>query len=206
MRPGKRSRASDLRSTGAPPADDLLRGVADRDEKAVAELYDRLAPLTAGLLGRILPDRREAAQVFDEVWRDLRREANALHRQGGSVSAWLMLAARAAGVRRLRAQRGVAEPNHPSGDALRSASAWLPPPSEVEQLEERRELLMKVIRQLPAHQSQALELAFFEGYTESEIATKLGEPLGKVETELCAALKFLRHRLRAVTGLWAANI
>ena len=84
--------------------------------------------------------------------------------------------------------------------------ACLPQPDEIAALEERRELLKKVMKQLPAAQREALDLAVFDGYTEVEIAEKLGETLGRTKTALRAALRFLRHRLRAVLGTWAANI
>ena len=83
---------------------------------------------------------------------------------------------------------------------------WLPRQEEIALLEERWELLRKVFSQLPKAQRGALELAVFEGYTETEISEKLGEPLGRVKSELRASMRFLRHRLRAVLGIWAANI
>jgi len=67
-------------------------------------------------------------------------------------------------------------------------------------------LLKKVMRQLPGHQIEVLSLAVFEGCSEAEIGERLGEPLGQVRTEVRAALRFLRHRLRAVLGEWTANI
>jgi RNA polymerase sigma-70 factor (ECF subfamily) len=82
----------------------------------------------------------------------------------------------------------------------------VPGGKQITLLEQRSELLKKVIKQLPSHQRQALELAVFDGYTEGEIAQKLGEPLGKVKAELRGAMGFLRHRRRAVMGTWAANI
>lgn len=85
-------------------------------------------------------------------------------------------------------------------------AAWIPWPEEVAQVEERLELLQKVINQLPKRQREALDLSVFGGYSEEEIARELDEPLGKVRTALCAAVTYLRHRRRAVMGTWAANI
>jgi DNA-directed RNA polymerase specialized sigma24 family protein len=67
-------------------------------------------------------------------------------------------------------------------------------------------LLHKAIRQLPPSQRQALDLAVFRGRSESEIATEMGEPLGKAQRSLRAAVTFIKHRRRAVCGTWAANI
>ncbi|MGO8814858.1 MAG: RNA polymerase sigma factor [Terriglobia bacterium] len=84
--------------------------------------------------------------------------------------------------------------------------AWLPLPKEISLIDDRLVLLHKVIDQLPKPQRQALELAVFGGLSESEIAAEIGEPLGKVQRSLRAAVTFVKHRRRAVCGTWAANI
>jgi len=99
-----------------------------------------------------------------------------------------------------------------SADAARTPamgpvlSTWLPPPKDITLIDDRLVLLHKAIDQLPKPQRQALELAVFGGLSESEIATAMGEPLGKVRTSLRAAVTFVKHRRRAVCGTWAANI
>ena len=64
----------------------------------------------------------------------------------------------------------------------------------------------RVMKEMPQRQRETLDLTVFKGYTETEIAQKLGEPLGRVKSELRAGMRFLRHRLRAVLGTWAATI
>jgi RNA polymerase sigma-70 factor (ECF subfamily) len=83
---------------------------------------------------------------------------------------------------------------------------WIPPSAEIELIDARLDLLMKIIKQLPEPQREALELTVFAGLTVAEVAQKLGEPLGKVMTALRAAITFLSHRQHAVLGTWAANI
>jgi RNA polymerase sigma-70 factor (ECF subfamily) len=84
--------------------------------------------------------------------------------------------------------------------------AWLPRPEGIELIDERLDLLHKVINQLSRPQRQALELAVFGGLSEEGIAAEVGEPLGKVRTGLRAAVAFVRHRRRAILGTWAADI
>ncbi len=84
--------------------------------------------------------------------------------------------------------------------------AWLPQPKQIALMDDRLVLLHKVIDQLPKPQLQALELAVFGGLSEAEIAAEIGEPLGKVQRSLRAAVTFVKHRRRAVCGTWAANI
>ena len=85
-------------------------------------------------------------------------------------------------------------------------AAWLPWPKEITLIDDRLVLLHKAIHKLPAEQRQALDLAVFGGCSELEIATEMGEPLGKTQRALRAAVTFVKHRRRAVCGTWAANI
>jgi len=90
--------------------------------------------------------------------------------------------------------------------ADRIPKACLPQPGEVSVIDSRLTLLHKAIHHLPKPQRQALELAVFGGLSEAEIAAALGEPLGKTQRSLRAAITFVKHRHRAVNGTWAANI
>ena len=89
---------------------------------------------------------------------------------------------------------------------LAARQLWLPRPEDIALAEARLDLLQKAFDQMPKPQRQALELAVFEAYNESEIAAQLGEPLGKVSAGLRAAFTFLRHRQHAVLGTWTADI
>jgi RNA polymerase sigma-70 factor, ECF subfamily len=84
--------------------------------------------------------------------------------------------------------------------------AGLPQPKEITLIDDRMALLHKAIKELPKPQRDALELAVFGGFSESEIAVAMGEPLAKAQRSLRAAVTFIKHRRRAVCGTWAANI
>lgn len=184
----------------------LLAKAARHDAEALGELYMRFAPGLLGMLLRILPDRGVVEEVLDKVFLRAWNEAPRYPREGASVAAWLFITARTAAVELRRKQQKLPALSRIHAGPLDSSFAWLPSPQAIARLEGRRELLKKVLNQLPKPQRDALELAVFEGYTEEEIAAKLGEPLGKVKSGLRAGMRFLRHRLRAVTGTWAANI
>jgi RNA polymerase sigma-70 factor (ECF subfamily) len=187
-------------------AEALLVRVAERDEEALAKLYALCGPGLLGMALRILPNRRAAEEVVEDVFVRLWNEARHHARAGHSVAAWLVMATRNAAIERRRAERRLPvlprRPSRPPQDLF----FRLPQPEEFTQLVERHDLLKKVVNQLPRPQRHALELAVFEGFTETEIAEKLGEPLGRVQAALRAGMRFLRHRLRAVTGTWAASI
>ena len=158
------------------------------------------------MLRHMLPDRALAEEVLREAFEKLGDSAQLLHRQGGSLAVWFVALARQLALDRLRRANGLpAIP--PAGADLRAATAtWLPRPEVVLQLEERMGLLKKIVNQLPESQRKALEMAFLEGCPAAEIATRLGLPLARASAELRAAMSFLQHRLRAVLGIWAANI
>jgi|SRR5439155_21535980 len=190
----------------APKPEDLLAGIRLHNRAAMGQLYGRFAPSLLGLALRTLGDQGAAEAVVEEVFLQLWNETRRVDLRGTSVAAQLLLMARTAAVRRLRSKKGLANSTVADSDRLQTCPAWLPSPEEIESLDRRRELLKKLMQQLPPPQRQTLDLVVFEGYTETEVAEKLGEPLGRVKSELRAGMRFLRHRLRAVLGTWSANI
>ena len=184
----------------------LLARAARHDAEALGELHARFAPALLGMLKRILPDRGVAEEVLERVFLHVWNEASRYPSEGASVAAWLFIAARTTAVDLRRAQQKLPAFSGNQADLVDSSFSWLPSPEAVERLDKRRELLKKVLNQLPMPQREALEVAVFEGCTEEEIAARLGEPLGKVKSGLRAGMRFIRHRIRAVTGTWAANI
>jgi len=184
----------------------LLARVAERDESALGELYNRHAPGLLGMVLRSLSDRAAAEEVVEGAFLRLWSGARRVSREGASVAAWLVLTARAAAVERRRAGLKLPPHSRAKPDPLEKTLAWVARPESIAKMESRRELLKKLILQLPQPQRGILEMALFEGYTETEIARKLNEPLGKVQSGLRAGMRFLRQRLRAVLGTWSAEI
>lgn len=186
-----------------PSPEELLARVADRDLGAMAELYDRFSPTLFGMLVRMLGDRESAEQVLEETFVRIQSEARRITRAGGSAAVALGLVARERALERRR----VKGTPHGRGTAFdRRTILFLPKPEEVALLENRRELLKKVLGQLPAAQREALEMLVFEGRHETEIAAKLNEPPARVRAGLIASLGFLRHRVGAVMRTWTAAI
>ena len=186
--------------------EELLAGMRRRERQALAELHGRFAPSLMGMLLRSLGDRSAAEAVVTEVLMDLWKRARHTEGIGGSVAAQLVMTARAAAIRRLRAGRGVVPSETSESGNLWRFLPWLPEPEAIASLARRREVMNRVMKEMPQRQRETLDLTVFKGYTETEIAQKLGEPLGRVKSELRAGMRFLRHRLRAVLGTWAATI
>lgn len=185
-------------------SDELVARIADRDPEALGELYDQHAPTLLGILMRILGDRAAAEDILESIFTRLWNEARQFARNEASPAAALVLMARARAVEKLRAAEGL--PETPASIPSRNIAAWYPHPKVIAQIDERQELLRKVVNQLPKPQRDALDLAVFEGRTVEEIAAKLGEPSARVSAGLLAAMRFLRHRLAAVLGTWTADI
>ena len=189
-----------------PTAEKLLAGIVQRDEAALGRLYDLAAPNLYGLISQIVPDRDAAEDVLKEVFVRLWRDAKRVEASGGSVMVWLTFEARAKAVDRQRSQNGLRTTAHSRLQTLLRLGSWMPRRTDVAQIEKRRSLLEKLVHRLPKPQAELLELAVLKGFTETEIARQVEQPPGRIEHELRAGLRFLRHRLRAVTGTWTAGI
>ena len=190
-----------------PTTQELLAAIAQHDEAALARLYDLTAPDLYGLISEIITDGEAGRQeilkeVFIRLWKDAKR----IQAGGGSVRVWLALEARAGAIDWQRAQKGMRTTARSRLQWLIKIRSWMPRPTDVEQVEKRRRLLEKLVHRLPGPQSELLQLAVVKGFTETEIARQVEQPPGRIEHELRAGLRFLRHRLRAVMGTWNAGI
>jgi RNA polymerase sigma-70 factor (ECF subfamily) len=180
-----------LQPEQAQPNDvDLLKAIARQDESALAELYDRYRVILFGLLVRILNSREEAEDVLQEVFLQVWRRAADFDENRGRPFTWLVTLARSRGIDRLRslgarervAIAGAREPSDEVSDAAVDAFK-----------SEQRSLVNTALAQLPDEQKRPLMLAYFEGLTQSEIATELGAPLGTVKTRMRAGLMKMRE-------------
>lgn len=185
--------------------EDLVAKLAQGDERAFGALYDRLSPLLLGVATRILSSPELVDESIEEVFLNLWNRATTRPRPEGSVEFQLALAARNSAVRRLRKARGLAPTVALNGDYL-ADEELLPAIREIELINSREELVRGLLNQLPAAQLRVLDLAIFDGYSEKEVASLLGEPLGRVRDELRACLAFARQRIKTLVGRWTADI
>jgi RNA polymerase sigma-70 factor (ECF subfamily) len=184
-------------SSPAEPLTDaaLVRLVVDRRPEALSALYDRYAPALLAVTRRILGSPADAEEVLQEVFLHVWNHAGRYDAGRSSVSTWLILIARSRGIDRLRARKVVERTHETSaqGNPVEHAS-----PEGVENvfLQERRERMREEMGKLPDEQRQVLEMAFYEGLSQSEIAARSGLPLGTVKTRTLLAMKKLRNALR----------
>ena len=173
----------------------LLRLVADRQAEALGVLYNRYAATLLALGKRILGSLADAEEVLQEVFLYVWNHAGRYDAGRSSVSTWLVLVARSRAIDRLRTRK-VVERTHETAHQGSPPEHASPEGVETVFVHERREKVRGEMDKLPPEQKQVLEMAFYEGLSQSEIAAKADLPLGTVKTRTLLAMKKLRGALR----------
>lgn len=183
----------------AASADSLLPAVARGNVSAFEELYDRYSPVVYGLLLRILANVDDAQEVLQETFVKAWSSAKMFDAVRGSEVAWLISIARSRGIDRLRSRRIRYEREDEAGREISIHSSFVEKTTGADRAIQSEEstAVRGALAELPEAQRRALELAYFEGLSQSEIAEKLGEPLGTIKTRMQLGMKKLRERLQA---------
>ncbi len=177
---------------------ELLHAVARGDEGALARLYDAYRVILFGLLVRILNSREEAEDILQDVFIQVWRRAKDFDEKRGRPFTWLVTLTRSRAIDRLRllsarqrlvtgaAQKQTEVVSDALTDTIRGS---------------QKEIVRRALAELPEEQRHTLVLAYFEGLTQSEIAAKLGAPLGTVKTRMRSGM----IKLRALLGSQLEN-
>jgi RNA polymerase sigma-70 factor (ECF subfamily) len=176
---------------GTPATIDLVSAIARGDRSAFERFYDAHAALAFGLIRRILRDREAAQEVLQEVFWQVWQDAPSYDPSRGSPEAWLIMRAKTRAIYRLRSIRRREKTFVAPADE-RVAAAPATRGEDPALAAEDRGLAQGALEQLPGPQRRAIEMAFLEGLTQSEIAARLGEPLGTVKTRIRLGLERLR--------------
>ena len=189
-------------SSGSATADiALLARVADRDAGALADLYDRHNRLLFSLILRVLRDRGESEDVLQEVFVRVWDRADSYSPALGTPLAWLVRIARNRAIDRLRSRQVRANIAESYEDPPVATDAT--PPGNPEQLArtaEHRRAIVAALDQLPVEQRTLIDAAYFQGFTQSELAERFGLPLGTVKTRIRTAMQTLRQTLGPLVG------
>jgi RNA polymerase sigma factor (sigma-70 family) len=180
----------------------LVALLARGDESALAELYDRVGRVAYGLAFRVLRDERLAEDAVQEGFLALWRTAAAFRGERAKASTWILTLVHRRAVDLVRREeRRRAEPlaeeaaAHFADGETTEEAAWL---------RFERERVQDALRQLPDVQREAIELAYYGGFSQSELAERLGVPLGTIKSRMFAGLARLRELLdeSAPEGSW----
>jgi RNA polymerase sigma-70 factor (ECF subfamily) len=170
---------------------ELMARIARRDEQALSALYDRYAGTALALAERVLQDRAEGEDVVQEVFVRVWDDASRYSEARGSVAAWLVSTVRNRAIDRLR-RRSARE------RATVRASEGLSPIADAVLVDDTDLRVRQALRDLPADQRQTIELAYFDGLSQTELSQKLGQPLGTIKSRIRLGMKKLRDALLGV--------
>jgi RNA polymerase sigma factor (sigma-70 family) len=176
------------RGVGARSDEELLEAVATGDDDALGVLYDRFGRTAYALAFRVLRDRALAEDAVQEAFLAVWRSADGYRRERAKPGTWILTLVHRRAVDLVR--REDRRPAAPLDEAPELTA--LPVAEEVD-LRERRSAVQAALAQLPDDQRQALELAYYGGYTQSELAERLGVPLGTVKSRMFSGLSRLRE-------------
>jgi RNA polymerase sigma-70 factor, ECF subfamily len=164
---------------------ELLSAIRAGDEDAMAALYDRYSSIVYSVALRILADTAAAEDVLQEVFIQLWRNTGRFDSTRGALAPWLAVITRNRAIDSLRKR-------HPDSDIDDVVVAVVPDMAGDAERSVAMEKVRGVLGDMPPPQRSALELAYFEGLTHTEIAAKTGEPLGTVKTRIRSGLLALR--------------
>jgi RNA polymerase sigma-70 factor (ECF subfamily) len=180
---------------------DIVARMRLGDERALGELYDRWEDAVRVCALSIVDEAAEAEDVVEDVFWQAWRQSARFDPDRGGVGAWLLTIARSRALDRARARRRSKETAGLDDLEQSGTEASMSPESDPLTYTERGErsrMVREALRDLPSEQRESLELAYFEGLSQSEIAERTGHPLGTVKTRMRLAMQKLRDSLSAL--------
>jgi RNA polymerase sigma-70 factor (ECF subfamily) len=168
----------------------LLNSLRERDQAAMAAIFDRYARMAYSVAFRVLSDSGQAEDVMQDVFFQLWQNPESFATGRGSLGAWIAVVVRNRAIDVLRKRR----PSDPVEEVVLPAGVDIAADVEQHTMVQR---IRTVLKGLPAEQRTTVEMAFFDGLTHSEIAEQTGDPLGTVKTRIRAALTTVRRAMNA---------
>jgi RNA polymerase sigma-70 factor, ECF subfamily len=194
----RRADVNDPDSSGSEGDAQLIRRIRGGDRAAFLEFYDRYAPLLLSVAARVLGDRREAEDVLQDVFTQIWHKSSGYEAALGSLTGWAVTLTRNKAIDRVRASgrrrrliEEVALSAETNEESVASANDLLYGP-------ERAACVRVALAALPGEQREVIELAFFAGLSQSEIASRLQQPLGTVKARIRRGMLKLREQLGGV--------
>jgi RNA polymerase sigma-70 factor (ECF subfamily) len=178
----------------------LLAAVAKGDTQAFAQLYDATSTILFTMAMRMLGDRDDASDLLQDVYAEVWRKGARYDPSRGTPTAWLVTLTRSRGIDRLRsraARGGRTAVSLEDSPAAEQTAGDGPGPLDAYADLELRAAVTKALAELPEAQQQALELAYYEGLSHTEIAERLKQPLGTIKTRIKLGMDKLKASLQS---------
>jgi RNA polymerase sigma-70 factor (ECF subfamily) len=182
-----------VQEEGAARLDRLLSSVSTGDAMAFSELYDTVSARVFGLIRRILIDQAQAEEVMQDVFLELWQSAGAFDPNKGRATTWILTLAHRRAVDRVRSAQAGRDRDARIG--LRDLASEFDEVAETAEVRLEHERVEQAMKTLSEPQRNALQLAYYGGYTQAEIAERLQVPLGTVKTRLRDGMIRLRDAL-----------
>jgi RNA polymerase sigma-70 factor (ECF subfamily) len=172
----------------------LLRAVAARDKEALRQLYTRHSAVLFALALKVLSDRPEAEDVLQEAFVQVWKTAGSFDEGRGKPIGWLIMLTRSRAIDRLRSRKTRTRVTESMAKDASQVGEARTPADEALATEAQR-TVRTALKSLPSEQRVAIELAYFGGLTQFEIAQQLSQPLGTVKTRIRNGMMRLREQL-----------
>ena len=183
---------------GAPNDAELMLGIQAEEPEALSQLYDRYSGILKALILRVIHNEAEADDLLQEVFMEIWNQAKNFSAKKGKPLGWIVTLARRRAIDGLRKKQAYLRAEaRLQTETEQQPGAWVENVTEKEiRSGDARLLIGKVIKSLPEAQQEAIELAFFQGMTQREIAANTNTPLGTVKTRLELGLKKIYDGLK----------
>jgi RNA polymerase sigma-70 factor (ECF subfamily) len=178
-------------SADAPDDSALMSAIRSGNQDAMSRLYDRYSPVVYAVALRVLGETGAAEDVLQEIFMQLWRNPASFDASRGNIAPWLAVIARNRALDQLRKRK----PSTELSETIVAVEVDLAAKADRTRIAEK---VGATLKQMPAAQRSALEMAYFEGYSHSEISRKTGEPLGTIKTRIRTGLIMLRKAVGTV--------
>ena len=178
----------------------LMARIQERESAALAELYDRYSGILKSLIMGVIHNDAEADDLLQEIFMEIWNQAAHYSAQKGKPLGWIVTLTRRRSIDRLRKKQAYARAEERlQNETEQQPDAWVHNSTEDDiEMSDTRRLILGVLKNLPVAQREAIDLAFYHGMSQREIAAKTGIPLGTIKTRLELGLKKISEALRGM--------
>ena len=178
----------------------LMAQIQERAPEALAALYDRYSGILKSLIMGVIHNDAEADDLLQEIFMEIWNQAAHYSAQKGKPLGWIVTLTRRRSIDRLRKKQAYARAEERlQNETEQQPEAWVHNSTEDDiEVSDTRRLIMGILKNLPPAQREAIDMAFYHGMSQREIAAKTGIPLGTIKTRLELGLKKISEALRGM--------